>query len=231
MSRAATPALPLLTGSTLSPVSVGWERRVQETRASVLAAVGEIISESGLEGLTMRRLAERARVAVATLYNQFGDRDGVIVAFVADGLDDLEGQLDAQPATAPIDTTRELFRALDDIVAADVDVWRPVFASLQAGTGGLGMGALGDRVIAFVEGDLAKAAAEGAFAVEVDTATLARHIFVSRLSRLERWAQGTIEWGQYQDSSHLGLELILASVLAEPQRSTALRRSGVVASE
>jgi AcrR family transcriptional regulator len=211
-------------------MSAGWERRVQQTRADVLAAVGEIIAESGLEGLTMRRLAERAGVAVATLYNQFGDRDGVIVAFVSAGLDDLEGRLEARPATAPIDTTRDLFRTLDDIVAADTDVWQPVFASLQAGTGGLGMGELGDRVIAYIEADLAKAAAAGVFAVEVDTATLARHIFISRLARLERWAQGVIDWDQYQDSSHLGLELILASVLAEPQRSTALGRSGVVAS-
>ena len=204
---------------------------MQQTRADVLAAVGEIISESGLEGLTMRRLAERAGVAVATLYNQFGDRDGVIVAFVGAGLDELEGRLDARPATAPIDTTRELFRTLDDIVAADVDVWRPVFASLQAGTGGLGMGELGERVIAYIEADLEKAAAGEVFAVELDTGTLARHIFISRMTRLERWAQGGIDWEQYQDSSHLGLELILASVLAEPQRSRALRRSGVVASD
>ena len=145
------------------------------------------------------------------------------------GPDERDSCLDSRPATAPIDTTRELFRALDDTVAADIDVWQPVFASLQAGTGGLGMGELGDRVVAYIEADLAKAAVEGAFAVGVDTDTLARHIFISRMARLERWAHGAIAWDQYQDSSHLGLELILAAVLAEPQRSTALRRSGVVA--
>ena len=35
-------------------------------------AVGGLIADGGLEALTMRKLAERADVAVATLYNQFG---------------------------------------------------------------------------------------------------------------------------------------------------------------
>ncbi|MDG1392647.1 MAG: TetR/AcrR family transcriptional regulator, partial [Ilumatobacter sp.] len=73
-----------------APTQSGWERRQERTRAEVLAAAGEIIAAEGLEGLTMRKLAARAGVAVATLYNQFGDRDGVLVAFVSNGLDQLE---------------------------------------------------------------------------------------------------------------------------------------------
>ena len=75
----------------------GWERRQERTRADVLVAVGEIIAAEGLEGLTMRKLAARACVAVATLYNQFGDRGGVLVAFVSNGLDQLEVGFGDQP--------------------------------------------------------------------------------------------------------------------------------------
>ena len=70
-------------------MSQGWESRQQRTRAEILHAVGEIIAADGLDGLTMRKLADRAGVAVATLYNQFADRDGVLVAFVSSGLDQL----------------------------------------------------------------------------------------------------------------------------------------------
>jgi len=72
-------------------MSRGWESRQQRTRAEILHAVGEIIAADGLDGLTMRKLADRAGVAVATLYNQFTDRDGVLVAFVSSGLDQLLG--------------------------------------------------------------------------------------------------------------------------------------------
>ena len=177
----------------LRTMSDGWVRRQERTRGDVLAAAGGIIADSGVEGMTMRKLAERAGVAVATLYNQFGDREGVLVAFVANGLDQLEVELDAKPAEAPIDATRALFAGFDETFERHPDVWRPIFATLKQQPASHGMGAVGDRVVAAIEHDLAKAAAEGWFAVEVDTEALARHLFVTRMNRIEKWAHGAID--------------------------------------
>ena len=209
-------------------MSDGWVRRQERTRRDVLDAVGALIAHDGLDGLTMRKLAERAGVAVATLYNQFGDRDGVLVAFVSGGLDQLEIDLDAQPPVGPIDTTRALLEAFDDTFSSEPEVWRPIFASLKSGNGAHGMGEVGDRVVAYIESDFAKAAADGLFVVECDVDALARHVFNTRMNRLEKWAHAAIEWDLYRSSSTLGLELILASMLVEPLRSEALARSGVV---
>ncbi len=207
-------------------MSEGWVRRQEQTRRDVIDAAGQLIAEGGVEGLTMRKLAERAGVAVATLYNQFGDRDGVLVAFVSFGLDQLELELDAQPDAGPIDTTRELFEALDVEFAAEPEVWRPIFASLRSATGANGMGEVGDRVVAYIESDLAKAAADGLFVTDCDVEALARHIFITRTNRIEKWATLDIEWDAYRESSTLGLELILAAVLVDPYRGVALERSG-----
>lgn len=207
----------------------GWERRQERTRAEVLVAAGEIIAEEGLEGLTMRKLAARAGVAVATLYNQFGDRGGVLVAFVSNGLDQLEVDFDDQSTRRPIDTTRALFQALDDTVGTAIDVWRPIFASLQSGPGVHGMGSVGERVVQIIEHDLADAAAEAMFIGECDIERLARHIFTARMNRLEKWATGVIDWNWYRESSEMGLELTLAAVIASPDaRVAALRLSGIV---
>ncbi len=212
-----------------APVQSGWERRQARTRRDVLAAAGELIAADGLDGLTMRKLASRAGVAVATLYNQFGDRDGVLVAFVSNGLDQLEVDFDEQPERGPIEATRALFRALDDTVGSAVDIWRPIFASLKSGPGSHGMGSVGDRVVHIIEHDLARAATESMFVGECDVARLARHIFITRMNRLEKWATGAIEWDWYRESSELGLELTLAAVLASPtERLAALRSSGIV---
>lgn len=209
-------------------MSQGWESRQQRTRAEILQAVGEIIAAEGLDGLTMRKLADRAGVAVATLYNQFTDRDGVLVAFVGNGLDELESELDEQPAADPIDATRVLFDALHASIDDRSHVWRPVLATLRSVPNSPRMGAVGERIVAAVEADLAKAQAEGLFVAPCDVDRLAWHIFVTWMRGLERWAQGTIDWELHRSSSQIALELALASVLVEPLRREALRLAGVV---
>ena len=212
-------------------MSDGWERRQARTRRDVIEAAGAIVGEVGVEGLTMRKLAERAGVAVATLYNRFGDRDGVVVAFVSDGLDQLEGELHAGADVGPIETTRVLFDALDDTLGASQDLWRPIFASLAVVSSDAGtrdMGALGDRVVDRIQTDLGKAAAEGLLVDGCDVDALARHVFVTWANRLEKWAVGAIEWDHHRDSARLGRELALAAVLLEPLRADALERSGLL---
>jgi AcrR family transcriptional regulator len=209
-------------------MSNGWETRQQRTRSEILVAVGDIIAADGLDGLTMRKLAERANVAVATLYNQFTDRNGVLVAFVGNGLDELELALDEQPASPPVDGTRVLLTALDDTIGSADHVWRPVLATLGTSPGSQRMGTVGDRIIASIEVDLSKARASGMFLTDCDTDRLARHVFVQWVRGLERWAHGTIDWPTYQSNSVLGLELALAAVLIEPHRTAALRRAGIV---
>lgn len=209
-------------------MSQGWETRQRRTRAEILQGAGDLIAANGLEGLTMRKLADRANVAVATLYNQFDDRSGVIVAFVGHGLDQLELQLDEQPVADPIDATRMLLEGLDATVGSEEIVWRPVLATLQSSPTGQRMGAVGDRIVASIEADLAEAQAKGMFVCGIDTERVARHIFIQKMRGLERWAAGTIDWDLYRASTGLGLELVLASVLVDPHRLDALRRAGVV---
>jgi len=206
----------------------GWESRQQRTRSEILNAVGEIIAADGLDGLTMRKLAERAGVAVATLYNQFTDRDGVLVAFVSSGLDQLELELDEQPAAEPIDATRVLFAAVDETIDARKHVWRPVLATLRSVPDSPRMGGVGERIVAAIEADLAKAQATGLLVADCNIDRLAWHIFVSWMRGLERWAQGTIDWDVYRSSTDTAIEVALAAVLVEPMRSDALRRAGVL---
>jgi AcrR family transcriptional regulator len=208
-------------------MSQGWESRQQRTRAEILHAVGEIIAADGLDGLTMRKLADRARVAVATLYNQFTDRDGVLIAFVSNGLDQLEFELDEQPAADPIDATRVLFAALDQTIDSRRDVWRPVLATLRSVPNAPRMGAVGERIVAAIEADLDNAQAAGLLVDGCIVDRLAWHVFVAWMRGLERWAQGTIDWDLYRSSTRTAIEIALAAVLLEPMRSDALLRAGV----
>jgi len=49
-------------------------------RALILDAARRMIAEKGYEAVTVRDLAERCRVSVPTLYNQFGGKDALLAA-------------------------------------------------------------------------------------------------------------------------------------------------------
>lgn len=51
---------------------------VLERRQRIIDTTRALIAEQGIEGITMRDLASRCKVAVATLYNQFGSREAII---------------------------------------------------------------------------------------------------------------------------------------------------------
>ena len=54
-----------------------------EVRARILAAAAELFPRLGLEATTVEAIAEAAGVGLVTVYRQFGDKKGLIVAFLA----------------------------------------------------------------------------------------------------------------------------------------------------
>ena len=82
---------------------------VHKRRQRILAAAREMIEQHGLEKLRVRDLADAAGVATATLYNQFGGKDGIVeLALKEDYLErfsipDLEDQ-----GRSPAATLRQL---------------------------------------------------------------------------------------------------------------------------
>ena len=57
------------------------QRRSRERVERMLNATAEVIAEDGIDGLTMTAVAERADVAVATVYRYFADRDELAAEF------------------------------------------------------------------------------------------------------------------------------------------------------
>ncbi|MBN2624422.1 MAG: TetR/AcrR family transcriptional regulator [Acidimicrobiales bacterium] len=64
----------------------------------ILDAARALADGGGIEELSMRRLAHEADVSVRTIYNLFGDKDGLVEALVRDSFDAMDvavGDLDA----------------------------------------------------------------------------------------------------------------------------------------
>jgi AcrR family transcriptional regulator len=88
------------------------ERRYQRIRLSILEAAQAILSEQGLEGLSMRTLAEKVDYSPAALYKYFANKDELIDALRRQGQDFAAAI--QQSHLHPGMNTAQTFRALFD---------------------------------------------------------------------------------------------------------------------
>jgi AcrR family transcriptional regulator len=56
------------------------------TKDRILAAARAVLEDDGLEGLTIRRVAQRAQLSPMALYRHFADKDALLDALMEDGL-------------------------------------------------------------------------------------------------------------------------------------------------
>lgn len=81
----------------------------RERRHRIIAAAHDLIRETGNAGLSMRALAARAGVSLATPYNLFGSKRAIVWAV----LDDVREYQDRFARLRPSDPVERIFAALD----------------------------------------------------------------------------------------------------------------------
>src|SRR5215831_9348779 len=91
-------------------------RHDQDAARSLLDAAERIVEADGVDGLTVRRVAEAGGTTTRGVYSVFGSKDGLVVALGRRAFDLLRDELDALP------TTRD---PAADLVEAGLLVWRP----------------------------------------------------------------------------------------------------------
>ncbi len=90
-----------------------WEENKARRRAQILAAARELIGEGGMSALTMRKLGERAKVSVRTIYNLMGSQSDILRAVIAKPMSEMLEAVSAVPQNAPIEK-------LDAIVSVSI---------------------------------------------------------------------------------------------------------------
>jgi AcrR family transcriptional regulator len=94
------------------------ERAREAAAAALLEAAEEVVAERGLEATSIAAIAERAGVAVGTLYNYFPDRDALLAAlFDLRRSEILPGLEAAAQAARGLPTERALRAYLGEVAA------------------------------------------------------------------------------------------------------------------
>jgi AcrR family transcriptional regulator len=83
-------------------------RSQQERRKKIVKSAAALASRGGVEAMQMRTVAERAGVALGTLYRYFPSKMDLVVAVVDEELDLLEGSITKRPPRSRTPAERAL---------------------------------------------------------------------------------------------------------------------------
>lgn len=166
--------------------------RVQaRTSRRVLDAARAFIEQHGVEQLSMRRLADEAEVSVRTLYNHFGDKDGLLTALVQRSLDSMDVEVHHIAASDPIERIWEAVAVSIDTMVADVPkaVVRAILMD-DSRVNQLNKRWAGWHLIVT---EIRSATRDGALRADVDPDVLAEHAGMILFHLQRRWTAGDID--------------------------------------
>ena len=186
----------------------------------ILAAARSFLDAHSLDELSMRRLADEAGVSVRTIYNVFGDKDGVITALVLQSFAAMDAALARSEATDPIERIWETIahsvqancryapRAVVAEVVSDPAKYQAVVQRWN------GTRLIHDAVDA--------AMATGALRRDLPPSRLLEQAGPAHAQRLRQWAAGDIDQEALRAGVLCAFDLCLLAVARPPTRTRLL---------
>ncbi|MCL4300112.1 MAG: TetR/AcrR family transcriptional regulator [Anaerolineae bacterium] len=109
------------------------QRRYFKTKATILQAAQEIITEKGLDGLSLRELARRIDYSPSGLYEYFNSKDEIVAAIRAEGLELMRDYLKRVPADlSPAERLVQMGLAYLEFAQDHPEHFRLIFSHLTA---------------------------------------------------------------------------------------------------
>jgi AcrR family transcriptional regulator len=193
-----------------------FEEHKAERRSRILAAARKLVAARGYEALTMRELAQVARVSVPTLYNLFGSKDAILVAEVESSVLRIAAQA---PRTGDSFFQRGMagFEFGMKIVEDQPEFFRAAMRMFLTSPGTSVMRRrIEDANIAVMAINLAAAKAAGQLADWADPPIVARHMFAQYMAAFLAWGIGDLDFPTFRLAALSGLCHLLAGVARGP---------------
>jgi AcrR family transcriptional regulator len=179
-----------------------------ERRQRIIQAARELISETGNAGLSMRVLAARAGVSLATPYNLFGSKRAIVLAILQD-VREFHERFSHRQVSDPLE---RIFTAISleiELHLAEPTLYRTMWAAVFDTSDDLRTALWNERRHAFWRGLLSAAAEAGALVREIDPDWLQRQLdHVYRCIMLD-WVVGTLPAEAVTAAAQHGYALVL----------------------
>jgi AcrR family transcriptional regulator len=174
----------------------GKERR----RQRILRSAAELIGESGVAGLTTARLAERAEVSVATLYNLIGGIDSILEGLVAELFAEFQARFrQGGRQQDPVATIERYLASTVEVLAVDAAARRAALLAVFEGMvrrGEVTPLVAGGRQV--LENALRRAQRLGMLRAALVPGLLAEQMLFAQSILLESWAAGILSLRRFE---------------------------------
>lgn len=200
------------------------EEAKAERRQRIIRAARELIRETGDGGLSMRALAARAGVSLATPYNLFGSKGAILLAV----LEDIKGfgqRFAGYDAAMPLDRILKAAALAVSYYERDPDFYRALWSSVLEATAAEERSMIfNPKRKAFWIGLLDDAAADGWILPEIDTETLLLNLDFTFRSVMLHWINGEISLDALQPGVGYGYALALRGAATAKGQDVLLER-------
>ena len=197
------------------------ERHKARRRDRILEAVRELVRESPETAVSIERIAERAEVAPATVYNLIGPRERLWEALAASFTAELDRRVGAAPARDPIERAQAVVSSTVGLFTDDPIVSRRMLREWAES------GLVLDRSpMTHLRGAMTDAQADGLLRADIDVDALAAVVGSGCLGAMHEWAAGLIDDERFHDRAMLALDVACAAGLTDTHRGRLLARLG-----
>ncbi|QDQ09312.1 TetR/AcrR family transcriptional regulator [Streptomyces spectabilis] len=189
------------------------ERHKAERRRRILEATRELVRDGPESVISTERIAERAQVAPATVYNLIGPRDKIWEALADGFMDELERRLEALGSGGP----REVVTSTVELFVGDPVVSRRMVREWEAS--GL---VFARSPLVQLRQALADARTRGVLRDDVDTDALALAVGTSCVGALHQWVAALIDDDRFLARALFALDVVLAAAATDAHRDALL---------
>ena len=188
-------------------------------RQRILASATELLTESGPDGLSMRRLADRAGVSVNTIYNLIGARDAVIAALVDQVIELIAPEVEHVGSDDPLARCVAVIDRSAALVIEHDTLTRPLAQEIF-GYGGPGAGVARRWGTEALGRAIESAVSAGQLDDSVSSSALAATVYAVWANSALGWAHGTTSDDGFRTASLHALHLVLLAVATSTAQPT-----------
>jgi AcrR family transcriptional regulator len=195
------------------------ERHKTRRREAIVSAARELLHERPAAQVTVERIAERAEVAPATVYNLIGSRAALWAALSDAFMDELDARLAEPFGGDAVARARRVVALTCDLFTEDPVVSRALLRGWEESGLVLRRGPLAQLLEA-----LAAARDEGVLLAGVEPRVLAANVGSACVGALHQWAAGQISDPVFRARALLALDVALAAAATDAQRAALVAR-------
>lgn len=190
-----------------------------QKRDIILTTARALISESSQAGFSMRTLAERAQVSIATPYNLFGSKQSILVALLNEHLESYQEAL----TTLHADSIEVLFEAIHlmmSMLRAESEFYRNALAEVIRDGGQETRQTLGGPRFMLWRRLVGEATHAGMLTDTLDPDPFTLALQQLMFAPVQDWAMGFINSDQLDARMRYGLALSLLAIATNKSRGT-----------